>query len=292
MLGPYLLGLVGLIIVPALLAAPIAFTEFDALSPPRLVGLDNFVTMLGDEQFWNGLRTSLVLVAVAVPLRVLGALALALLLRARHRGFGFFRGATYLPTIIPNVAYALLWLYILNPLFGPLNELSHIFQAAGARALPPSGALPGIWLTDPRAAQAAVILMLLFTVGEGFVLLLSSLNEIPQALYEASALDGAAGNQQLVHITLPLLAPSLLLLSLRDTIFSFQASFVAAVIITHGGPYYGTTYLPYWIYLNATEFQRFGYAAAMTWVLYAVTLAIILVQFRVTRRWRGESYAG
>src|SRR6185295_12719108 len=92
MLGPYLLGLIGLIIVPALLAAPIAFTEFDALSPPRPVGLDNFATMLRDEQFWNGLKASLVLVAVAVPLRVLGALALALLLRARHRGFAFFRG--------------------------------------------------------------------------------------------------------------------------------------------------------------------------------------------------------
>lgn len=292
MLGPYLIGLTGLIIVPALLAAPIAFTEFDALSPPRVVGLDNFAAMLEDAQFWNGLRTSLVLVAVAVPLRVLGALALALLLRARHRGFAFFRGAAYLPTIIPNVAYALVWLYIFNPLFGPLNGLSHIFQAGVETELLPPGGLPGIWLTDPRAAQAAVILMLLFTVGEGFVLLLASLNEIPKELYEAAALDGAAGDQQLLHITLPLLAPSLLLLSLRDTIFSFQASFVAAVIVTHGGPYYGTTYLPYWIYLNATEFQRFGYAAAMTWVLYGVTLVIILLQFRVARRWRGESYAG
>ncbi len=292
MLGPYLVGLLGLIIVPALLAAPIAFTEFDALSPPRPVGLDNFVAMLEDEQFWDGLRASLVLVAVAVPLRVLGALALALALRTRHRGFGFFRGAAYLPTIIPNVAYALVWLYILNPLFGPLNGLSHLFQAGVERELLPPGGLPGIWLTDPRAAQAAVILMLLFTVGEGFVLLLASLNEIPKELYEAAALDGAAGDQQLLHITLPLLAPSLLLLSLRDTIFSFQASFVAAVIITHGGPYYATTYLPFWIYLNATEFQRFGYAAAMTWVLYGVTLAIILLQFRVTRRWRGETYAG
>src|SRR5215216_2560483 len=114
MLGPYLLGLTGLIIVPALLAAPVAFTNFDALSPPRPVGWANFRDMLSDPQFRNGLGLSLSLVAIAVPLRVLGALGLALLLEARRRGFAWFRGAAYLPTIIPDVAYALIWLYIFN----------------------------------------------------------------------------------------------------------------------------------------------------------------------------------
>ena len=83
-----------------------------------------------------------------------------------------------------------------------------------------------------------------------------------------------------------------MLLSLRDTIFTLQASFVAAVIVTKGGPYYATTYLPYWIYLNTTEFQRFGYAAAMNWVLYGMTAAIIVVQFWIARRWREVQYAG
>jgi multiple sugar transport system permease protein len=236
------------------------------------------------------LTASLWLVVIAVPLRVLGALGLALLLRGRKRGFTVFRGLAYLPTIIPDVAYALVWLYIFNPLFGPLNNLSYIFKGGTENEFT-AGALPGIWLTDPRAAQAAVIIMLLFTIGEGFVLLLASLNEIPTELYEAAALDGAAGDQQVRHITLPHLAPSLLLLSLRDTIFIFQASFVAAVIVTKGGPYYATTYLPYWIYVNITEFQRFGYGAAMTWVLYIITALIIALQFWVARRWRGMQYA-
>ena len=286
LLAPYLLGMLVLIIIPTLLAAPIAFTEYDALSPPRFVGLDNFGKILADPQFRNGLTASLWLVVIAVPLRVLGALGLALLLRARKRGFTVFRGLAYLPTIIPDVAYGLVWLYIFNPLFGPLNNLSYIFQGTIETEFSP-GALPGIWLTDPRAAQAAVIIMLLFTIGEGFVLLLASLNEIPAELYEAAALDGAAGDQQVRHITLPHLAPSLLLLSLRDTIFIFQASFVAAVIVTKGGPYYATTYLPYWIYINITEFQRFGYGAAMTWVLYIITALVIALQFWVARRSRG-----
>jgi len=290
LLLPYLLGLLVLVIIPTLLAAPIAFTEYDALSPPRFVGLDNFGKILADPQFRNGLTASLWLVVIAVPLRVLGALGLALLLRGRKRGFTVFRGLAYLPTIIPDVAYALVWLYIFNPLFGPLNNLSYIFQGAIENEFT-AGTVPGIWLTDPRAAQAAVIIMLLFTIGEGFVLLLASLNEIPTELYEAAALDGAAGDQQVRYITLPHLAPSLLLLSLRDTIFIFQASFVAAVIVTKGGPYYATTYLPYWIYVNITEFQRFGYGAAMTWVLYIITALIIALQFWVARRWRGMQYA-
>ena len=156
----------------------------------------------------------------------------------------------------------------------------------------PAGGLPGVWLTDPRAAQVGVVFILLFTIGEGLVLLLAALHEIPHELHEQAAIDGAAGDQQLIHITLPLLAPALLLLSLRDTIFTLQASFVAAVIVTKGGPYYATTYLPFWIYLNSTEFQRFGYAAAMTWVLYGMTAAIIVLQFWIARRWREVQYAG
>ncbi len=292
MLGPYLIGLIGLIGLPALLTAGIAFTQYDALSPPQFLGFDNFAELLRDDKFWNGLRASLILVVVAVPLRVLGALGLALLVQSRGRATSFLRGAAYLPTLIPDVAYALIWLYLLNPLYGPLNGLSQIFAGGVETEAVNPVATPGIWLTDPRAAQAAVILLLLFTVGEGMVLLLAALGEIPRDLYEAAELDGASGDQQVRHLTLPLLAPSLLLLTLRDVVFSFQASFVAAVIVTQGGPYYATTYLPYWIYRNATEFGRYGYAAAMTLVLYAVTALVIGGLFLAARRWREVQYAG
>ncbi|MEO8285116.1 MAG: sugar ABC transporter permease [Chloroflexota bacterium] len=273
------------------MTAPIAFVDFDALSPPRPVGLDNFREMRRDDQFWNGLKASLILLLIAVPLRVCGALLLALLLRARQWGFGFFRGVAYLPTIIPDVAYALVWLYIFNPLYGPLNSISQMFASGAENELMPAGAPPGIWLTDPRAAQVAIMLMLMFTVGEGFVLLLAGLHEIPGDIYDAAALDGASGFDQVTRITLPLLAPSLILLTVRDTIFVLEASFVAATIVTLGGPYYATSYLPFWIYQNVTDFQRFGYGAAMTWVLFAITLAVVAVQFWVARRWRGIQYA-
>lgn len=291
MLLPYLIGLTLLVAIPALLAAPVAFTDYDALSPPEFVGLDNFAEMRDDPQFWNGLKASLILLVLAVPLRLLGALLLALLLRARSRGFGPFRGVAFLPTIIPDVAYALVWLFIFNPLYGPLNWLSLMFQSGVENELMPGGSPPGIWLTDPRAAQVAVVVMVLFTIGEGFILLLASLHEMPKELFDAAALDGASGYQQLRYITLPLISPSLLLVSIRDTIFILEASFVAAIVLTQGGPYYATSYLPFWIYLNATEFQRYGYAAAMTWVLYGITAIVIALQFLAARRWREIRYA-
>ena len=290
MLTPYLLGLLALVIVPVSLALSIAFTDFDALTPPRWTGLANFRRMLDDVDFWNGLRASLVFVAAAVPLRVLGALTLAVLLYRRGRGVGVTRAAVYLPTIVPDVAYALLWLYIFNPLFGPLNGLLLLLTGSSDPALA-GDSCPTGWLLHPTAAQAAIVLMLAWTIGEGFVLLMAALQDIPRELYESAAIDGAGAQQRFYLVTLPLLAPFLLLLAFRDTVWSFQANFVAAVIVTNGGPYYATSYLPYWIYLNAPDYQRFGYAAAMTLVMFLITCAVVLLQVAASRRWRAAYYA-
>ena len=290
MLAPYVFGLLALIILPVALTFSVAFTDFDALTSPRWTGLANFRRMLDDGDFWNGLRASLVFVAVAVPLRLLGALALAMLLYRRGPGVGATRAAVYLPTIVPDVAYALLWLYIFNPLFGPLNGLMVLFTGSFDLTLPGHSGPTG-WLLHPTAAQAAIVLMLVWTIGEGFVLLMAALQDIPRELYDSAEIDGAGARQRFVLVTLPMLAPFLLLLAFRDTVWSFQANFVAAVIVTKGGPYYATSYLPYWIYLNAADYQRFGYAAAMMLVMFAITAAIILLQFGVSRRWRTAYYA-
>jgi len=290
MLVPYLAGLALLYVVPALLAAGVAFTDFDALSPPRWIGLDNFRRMLQDDEFWNGLRASVVFVVLAVPLRVAGALGLALLLYRSCRGVTFARAAVYLPTVVPDVAYALLWLHIFNPLYGPLNGLMVLFTGSFDGTVPGS-ARPTGWLLDPTAAQIAVVVMLAWTIGEGFVLLMAALQDVPRELHESAAIDGAGAWQRFSLLTLPLLAPFLLLLAIRSTIWSFQANFVAAVIVTRGGPYYATSYLPYWIYLNAAEYQRFGYAAAMMLVMLVATGLIVALQVGASQRWRAASVA-
>jgi multiple sugar transport system permease protein len=148
------------------------------------------------------------------------------------------------------------------------------------------GAEPESWLLEPWPAKFAIVIMMLWPIGEGFVLMLAAFHQIPHELSEAGQVDGASGRQRFLHITLPLLAPAILLLLFRDTVLSFQANFVPGLITTGGGPYHATRFLPIYIWQNAAEYQRFGYAAAMTWVMYGITAAIIALQFVVIRRWR------
>ncbi len=276
MLAPFLFGLALLIVIPAGVTFALALTEYDLIGSPSYIGLDNFRELFGDDIFGISLRNSLMFIAIAVPLRLAGALALALLLHQRFRGVGAYRTASYLPTVVPDVAYALLWLWIFNPLYGPLNLA---LEALG-------GPTPS-WLTDVRAAQWAVIIMSLFQIGEGFIVAMATRQGLPSELYELGEVEGARPLHMFRRVTLPLMAPTLLLLMFRDTIFSFQANFVPALLVTEGGPTpYATTYLPLFIYRNGFEYLRYGYASAATLTMFFVTAMIVYVQFRIIHHWR------
>ena len=276
MLAPYLFGLAVLIALPGIVTFVLSLYEYDLIRSPRFLGLGNFRELVDDEIFRTSLRNSLMFMAFAVPMRLAGALALALLLHRRFRGVGAYRTSAYLPSVVPDVAYALLWLWIFNPLYGPLNLVLTELGADRPR-----------WLTDPQHAQWAIIVMSLFLIGEGFLVALATRQSLPRELYEIAELESAKPWYVFARVTLPLMAPTLLLLLFRDTIFSFQATFVPALIVTEGGPPpYATTYLPLFVYQNAFEYLRYGYAAAATLAMFAVTAAIVYVQYRIVRRWR------
>jgi multiple sugar transport system permease protein len=276
MVAPYLVGLTALIVMPAIVTFGLSLYEYDLIRSPRFIGLDNFRELIDDEVFRISVRNSLMFMAFAVPLRLAAALVLALLLHRRFRGVAGYRTAAYLPSVVPDVAYALLWLWIFNPLYGPLNLA--LMELGGPRPR---------WLTDPQHAQWAIIVMSLFLIGEGFLVALATRQSIPRELYELAELESAKPWYVFGRVTLPLMAPTLLLLLFRDTIFSFQATFVPALIVTEGGPPpYATTYLPLFAYQNAFEYLRYGYAAAATLVMFGVTAAIVYVQYRIVRRWR------
>jgi multiple sugar transport system permease protein len=276
LLAPYLAGITILVVAPAGITLVLSFFDYDLISPARYAGLGNFLELVGDEVFWISLRNSLVYVLFAVPLRLMGALGLALMLHRKFKGVGAYRTAAYLPTVVPDVAYALLWLWIFNPLYGPLNLFLGLF-----------GDFTPAWLTNPAAAHSAIIIMSLFQIGEGFLAALATRQEIPEELYELSAMEGSRPLSVFRRVTLPMMAPTLLLLVFRDTVLSFQTSFVPALIVTEGGPPpYATTYLPLFVYRNAFEYLRYGYAAAATLVMLLITAGIVLIQFRIVRRWR------
>jgi multiple sugar transport system permease protein len=264
-LVPYLLGTLILVVLPALAAVAVAFTEYNAIQPPKWVGLGNFRALLESPLVWHSLRNSLIFLFLAVPLRLVGALALALLLRGGQRHFNSFRATAFLPTIIPEVAYALIWLWIFNPLYGPLNVI------LGWAGLP----MPQ-WLTEPGTARLAIVFMSLFQIGEGFVVALVALQTIPRSTYEAAAMDGANAWHSFWRITLPLILPWLLLLTIRDLVISLQNTFTPTFVMTYGGPYYATTFTPLLFYELAFDFFDFGMAGALMVVMYLLTGLLVV----------------
>jgi multiple sugar transport system permease protein len=284
MLAPFAIGLVVLVLLPAAVTVGLALTDYDLIRPARWIGLDNFRELVRDPVFAIALRNSLGFALVAVPLRLLVALALALLLHRRARGVGTARTAAALPTAVPEVAYGLLWLWLFNPFYGPVNLL---LRVGGENGLTVFGRTPPQWLTDPADARAAIVVMSLFTVAEAFIVLLVARQSVPVEVYELASVEDATGWDVFRRITLPLMTPALLLLLARDMILSLQFSFVPALVVTGGGPPpYATTYLPLFVYRNAFEYLRYGYAAAATVVMLLLTLAILLVQGLLVRRYR------
>ena len=273
-LSPYLLGALILILLPAGFSFFFAFTKYNGVSDPVPVGWENFNFLRSDPLFRVALFNSLIFIIEAVPLRILGALALALFYNRPRRAVGFYRAAAYLPTIIPDAAYALTWTWILNPLHGPLNTF---LRGLGVPA--------PAWLADSNWALPSLIIMSLFQIGEGFVILLVGLRHISRETLDAAHVDGANRWQIFTSITLPLLSPWLVLLTIRDVVLSFQNTFTPAYLMTRGGPYYATFFLPQLTYEAAFDGLRFGQAAAIMLLIFICTLLLVLFVYFLFEGW-------
>ncbi len=273
--APLLAATALLVLGPTVVTLAIAFTEYDALSGARFNGLDNFRQLWGDGLFWKSLLNSAYIAGIGVPLRLALALALALLLAPPRFGARTARATAYLPSVVPDIAYALLWLWLLNPIYGPLG------LALRAAGLPSEE-----WLLSPWGARLSLVFMSLFQIGEVYVVLLAARRELPGELYELCALEGVTPAWTFWKVTLPLLLPTLVFLAARDVAWSLQSSFVPALVITKGGPSFATLFLPLYIYQNGFEYLKFGYASAMTLAMFGLTAAMVWVQWLVLRRWQ------
>lgn len=271
--APYVAGLVVLLLVPTAAAAVLAVTEYYGFEPPRFTGLDNVRRAVSDELFLTSLRNVALVAVVAVPLRVLLAVGAALVLATRFRGAAAGRVATYLPSVVPDAAWALLWLWLLNPLYGPLPA---VLRSVGVGA-------PG-FLTDPTAARVGIALMFALQVGESFVVALAARRAIPERLYEAAAVESARPSYVLRRLTLPLMAPLLGLLALRDLVLLLQVSFLPVLLVTEGGPRDATLTPPLYLYQRAFVYGELGYASALSVLLLLLTAVALAAQGLVLRR--------
>lgn len=272
---PFVVGVVALVIVPAMVTIAFAFTTFDGFSPARFSGLTSFRRVLTDPEFHDSLRASGVFLAIAVPLRVGGGMLLALLANGRGKLASATRLAVYTPAVVPDPAVALVWLWIVNPLYGPL--------AAVVRVL---GGTPGPVLLDPWGARLTIAALSAFALGEGFLVTLAARREISASLYDAARVEGAGGWGQFRRVTLPFLAPTLALLLARDALTSMQTALVPTLLLTRGGPLNATKTMPALVYERGFVELQFGEGAAIAVLLFGAGVTVLAIALIVRRRRR------
>ncbi|MGN6485074.1 MAG: carbohydrate ABC transporter permease [Thermomicrobiales bacterium] len=270
---PAVLGLLIFYIGPMVASLYFSMTDYDMLSPAKWVGLENYRTLLQDPIFWKSLRVTVTYSVFSVPL-VLGlALFLALLLNQKFRGVTVYRTIFYLPTVMSGVAVATLWKWIFNPDFGILNLLLEKVGIHGPA-----------WLADETWALPALILTSLWTAGGSMLIVLAGLQGIPQDLYEAAELDGAGVWNRFRNITLPLLSHVTFFNLVLGIIGALQV-FTEAFVLTRGGPNNSTMLLSVYLYQNAFQYLKMGYASAIAWVMFLIVMALTLVVFRSAPMW-------
>jgi multiple sugar transport system permease protein len=286
-MAPWIIGMSVFILYPLLATLYYSLTNFDLINDPKWTGFSNYIFMFTkDPLMWTAIgNTAWLTVAITVG-RVGFGLLTAMVLVKIKRGSGIFRTLFYLPSLAPPVAAALAFVFILNPSTGPLNQLLNLFGIEGP-----------LWFIDPAFAKPALTVMALWTSGTVMVILLASLLDVPQELYEAAALDGASAWNQFRHVTLPSLAPVLTFAVVNSIIVGLQY-FTEAVVAgsaasgnpnvagssqTIGYPNNSTLTFPMWLYEQGFHQYHMGYAAAMAVVLFIVSAVFTVVLVRRMR---------
>jgi multiple sugar transport system permease protein len=270
---PAMLGVLIFQLGPLIASLGLSFTNYDILTPTSFTGVENYVRMAKDSLLLKSAYNTLYVTILGVPIQMAVALSLALLLNAPTYGMSVFRTIYYLPSITPTVAAAILWQWILNAQWGLLNSALAFFGIHGP-----------LWLGSPVWSKPAIILMNAWGSGAMMLIFLAGLKSIPDQLYEAAEMDGANWLAKFLHVTLPMLTPTIFFLLVLSIIGHLKI-FTEAYVLTQGGPLDSTLFYVYHLFNNAFVYFKMGYAAALAWVLFLVILLLTLVQFRLANRW-------
>ncbi len=251
----------------------LSFTDYDLLSSPEFAGLGNFRRLMDDPMVPKALFNTAFFTFLSVPAKLAVALAMALVLNMKLKYITFFRVAYYLPTVVPAVTSVILWMWIFNPDFGPVNLTLDAFGIPG----------PG-WFWDEHWSKPAIIIMGLWSVGTQMVVFLAGLQTVPEVLHEVAAIDGAGRLRRFWYVTLPMLTPVVFFNAVIGIIGSWQV-FTPAYIATEGGPRNTTVFIVLHLYRHAFENFRMGYASTLAWMLFLIVLIFTVIQFTVARHW-------
>ncbi len=273
--APWWLGFALFLLAPMGASLYISFCDYSMLQPPVWTGPDNYTELAADPVFALALRNTLTFAAATVPLSAMLGVFLAVLLNQPVRGRAFFRACIFVPTIVPLAAAGVVWMWMLNPEHGFVNEALRLVL----------GVKGPVWLESPRWAMTSLVLVSLWLVGSPVVIYLAGLQEIPDELYEAARLDGASALRRVWHVTLPGLSPIILFNTIVGIIGAVQVFALPFVMWrTRPGPERATYFYTMYLYDNAFRYLKMGYASAMAWIQLLIILALTGLVFWLSRR--------
>lgn len=273
-ISPWIIGFLGLTLYPLVRTFYLSFTRYGGFLPPQVIGWANYERMFTDSNFSNALWNTFYFTFLAVPIGVVMAMILALAMDQRLPEIPLYRTLLYLPSILPLFATAFIFMTLLDPNNGIVNDFLRMV-----------GFNPPNWFGDARYAKIAMVGMAQFGAGQMALIYLAGLKGIPSSLYEAAELDGAGVLNRFFKITLPLMTP-VILYSLINGISSGLQVFTQSYIITRGGPQKSTEFLVYYLYNNTFNYSnQMGYAAAMGVVLFLITVLLAGIIFFTSHRW-------
>jgi multiple sugar transport system permease protein len=271
-IAPWVVGFLIFTLTPIISSLYYSLCDYNVVDPAKFVGLSNYAGLLRDDVFLKALSNTFYMVVVGVPIVTITAISISVLLNNKElRGSSAFRVIFFIPTLVPTVIACFLWIWMLQPDNGIINHLIGLFGIKG----------PG-WIASPTWSKPAFILMMVWACGNSIILYLAGLQDIPGALYESASIDGANFFQKVKSITLPMLRPVILFNLVTSVIGVFQW-FAEPFIITQGGPNNSTMFYSLYLYQNAFQFFKMGYASAMAWILLLIALVIILILFKVMK---------
>ncbi len=279
---PWLIGFLLFILYPILQSLYYSFTDFNLFQAPNFIGLENFRELFSDDLFYKSLYNTLYMTFLGSPIYIIIGMVMAVLLNNRIRGLAFFRTVFYIPYILPIVATALLWVWMLNPVNGLLNMVLRAVHLPAPN-----------WLADPAYTKVSLILIGAWRTGPTMILFLAALQDVPKTLYEAADIDGAGIFRKFFQITLPALTPAILFQVIMQIIVNLQY-FTEAYIISGstdrlnqavGGPLNSLMFYATYLYQNAFLYLKMGKASAMAWILFLVAGTLTFIIFRSSKKW-------
>ncbi len=277
--SPSVAGLLVFLTYPIVASLAYSFCRYSVMRPARYIGAANYAHLAHDELFWRSLANTGFYAIIAVPVGIIIALVLALLLNTKIRGMALYRTCFYVPSIVPMVASAVLWIWLFNPQSGAINGALRPLMAALSLGEPPG------WFADPAWSKPAIILWSIWGVGGAVVIYLAGLQDVPQELYEAAEVDGARTWHKALHITLPFISPHILFTLIIGLIGAFQF-FTPAYVMTNGrgGPVDSTLFYSLYLFNVAFADFKMGYACAMAWILFVLIVLATILVFKTSAR--------